>query len=181
MHNSYGFDTVKELFSELARNIDGTLLTSEKFEMMKVIKDDVMVEYQFGDQDDYFMFVFATPLNFGYRKFSISNHKRVLDKLASIFTIGDRVKSISDYYVYSDENENTIKLLEAVLNDFEYKDCLVNLKNWTIEYENNTLIVYLQKSVEAIFGDKVTSEELIQVYEILRDTKRTIEFHMNRI
>ena len=181
MHSSYGFDTVKELFNTLANNINGTLLTSEKFEMMKVIKDDVMVEYQFGDQDDYFMFVCATPLNLGYRKFGFSNHKGVFDKLASVFTIGERVKSITDYYVYSDDNENTIKLLEAVFNDYEYKECLVNLKNWTVEYENNTLIIYLQKNVEAIFGDKVTSEELLQIYEILKDTKKTIKFHMSRI
>lgn len=175
MFDENNYSVIKELFQVFADEIQGVCLFNKKHEVAKVMKDDVLLEFHFGSRDEAQSFLFLTPIQLRNSNFYFKKKKELL-------TLDTQIKTITSCAVYTEtQDDNTIHLLETIFNDIEYISYMEKLGRWKVECFDNTLMIRLKKSANPIIGQAMTCEELAQIYEFLKETKKTIEFYINRV
>lgn len=178
MNEDY-FKKVYEFFKEFAEKIDGYLIASLDYLIVRVIKDDIIIEYQFGNRDTTPSFVLSTPLELNNVFFEIYK-KKILNLEVDLI----KYRDIKDYSVFipSYKNEKTMLLMDRIFNDFEYKAILEKyLKKWAIQYKYNTLCIGLDRSIDPIIQKKISIEELYDVYHLIKETKEVLLYYNKKI
>lgn len=168
---------VRELFTDFSNEINGITFLFDKPRVASVIKDDILLEYQFGSREEETCFLFACPLNIEELMFKVYPKGKF-----AVFVDLEKMKDIRDYTVFIFEYDKSKQYLTALFNDYEYKSILNEyLGKWSIHYEKNTLVVRLKKGISPLFGTKVTVNDLLMGYKVILETKKVLEYFNRKI
>ena len=170
------YDEIISLMTSLSKEIDGYYFENKALSQFGVIKDNTVFLYRFPSRDVIAAFSVMT---------SIPNLPPVeiyIDKPNIINFVKPYYKDETFDITLHNDIKHSMALADYLLSDFQF---MANFKqhfkqDYKITISNQTIAIYDYRNVNGIFSDSVKVEELVQMWNVVKELQSSIEYFLKK-
>lgn len=171
------YDNIIELMTNLSKEIGGYYFENIALDQFGVIKENTVFLYRFPSRDYIaaFSIVMAMP--------NLPEVEIYMDRPNIVNIVKPYYKDETfDVSISGDNKQHGTALVDSLLSDYQFMANFKRLykKDYNIIIKNKTISVYDYRNINGLFSDTVKVEDLIQMYNVLKELQLSIEYFIKK-
>lgn len=170
-------DQLIELMTNLSEEIKGYYFQNEDLGQFGVIKENSVFLYRFPSRDYIAAFSIMTAIP------NLPEVEIYMDRPNIVNIVKPYYKDETfDVTISGDDKQHGTALVDSLLSDYQFMANFKRLfkKDYRIVIKNKTISVYDYRNINGLFSDTVKVEDLIQMYNVLKELQLSIEYFIKK-